>query len=107
MELMRYFWGAAVVLDPAAYELDEGRRLPICRTKLLAGLFAQAGLHATEVRSIDVPAHFRGFDNYCSPFSADRIQRSGTPYRSMKYTKAPSAIGFDPICPLGKTARSI
>ena len=28
MELLRYFWDAAVVLDPAAYELDEGRRFP-------------------------------------------------------------------------------
>lgn len=33
MELMRYFWDAAVALDPAAYELDEGRRFPICQPK--------------------------------------------------------------------------
>lgn len=27
MQLMRIFWDAAVALDPAAYELDEGRRV--------------------------------------------------------------------------------
>jgi ubiquinone/menaquinone biosynthesis C-methylase UbiE len=27
MELIRYFWDAAVVLNPAAWEFDEGRRL--------------------------------------------------------------------------------
>lgn len=31
MELMRHFWEAAVALDPAALELDEGRRFPICQ----------------------------------------------------------------------------
>jgi SAM-dependent methyltransferase len=29
MQLMRYFWDAAVELDPAAAELDEGKRFPI------------------------------------------------------------------------------
>jgi ubiquinone/menaquinone biosynthesis C-methylase UbiE len=41
MELMRYFWDAAVVLDPAALEFDEGRRFPICQPSPLAGLFTR------------------------------------------------------------------
>jgi hypothetical protein len=68
MEMMRYFWDAAVALDPAAYELDEGRRFPICQPKPLAELFAQAGLHDIEARAIDVPTGFRDFDDYWSPF---------------------------------------
>lgn len=68
MELMRYFWDAAVVLDPAASEHDEGRRFPICQPKPLTTLFAQAGLHDVEVRSIDIPTDFRDFDDYWSPF---------------------------------------
>lgn len=68
MELMRYFWDAAVALDPAAIELDEGRRFPICQPTPLAELFAQAGLSEVEVRSIDVATDFRDFDDYWSPF---------------------------------------
>ena len=68
MELMRYFWDAAVALDPAAFNLDEGRRFSICAPKPLSELFAQAGLRAVEVRPIDVPTRFRDFDDYWSPF---------------------------------------
>jgi SAM-dependent methyltransferase len=38
MEMMRYFWDAAVVLDPAALESDEGRRFPICQPSPLVEL---------------------------------------------------------------------
>jgi SAM-dependent methyltransferase len=68
MELMRYFWDAAVALDPGAKELDEGRRFPICQPKPLAELFAQAGFSEIEVRPIDVATDFRDFDDYWSPF---------------------------------------
>ena len=68
MELMRYFWDAALALDPAAYELDEGRRFPICQPQPLTAVFTQAGLHDVEVRPIDIPTDFRDFDDYWSPF---------------------------------------
>jgi SAM-dependent methyltransferase len=68
MELMRYFWDAAVALDLGAKELDEGRRFPICQPKPLAELFAQAGLSEVEVRPIDIATAFRDFDDYWSPF---------------------------------------
>jgi SAM-dependent methyltransferase len=68
MELIRVFWDAAVALDPAAADLDEGRRFPICRPEPLAALFAEAGLRAVEVRPIEVATDFRDFDDYWSPF---------------------------------------
>ena len=68
MELMRYFWDAAVELDPAASELDEGRRFPICQPEPLTELFTRAGLHHVEARPIDIPTTFRDFDDYWSPF---------------------------------------
>ena len=39
MQWIRYFWDAAVALDPAAWEQDEGRRFPLCQPEALAGLF--------------------------------------------------------------------
>lgn len=68
MELMRHFWDAAVSLDPGARDLDEGVRFPLCRPEPLADLFRGAGLDQVEVRAIDVPTVFRGFDDYWSPF---------------------------------------
>jgi hypothetical protein len=68
MELMRYFWDAAVALKPEASERDEGRRFPICQPDPLRTIFREAGLHEIEVRAIDVPTHFRDFDDYWSPF---------------------------------------
>ncbi len=68
MELMRYFWDAAVALDPGAAELDEGPRFPVCAPAALAQLFAGAGLRDVEARAIDVPTPFRDFEDYWLPF---------------------------------------
>jgi len=68
MQLMRYFWDAAVALDPAAADLDEGRRFALCQPGPLAHLFQGAGLSNVEVRAIDIPTDFRDFDDYWSPF---------------------------------------
>jgi SAM-dependent methyltransferase len=68
MQLMRWFWDAAVALDPAAGELDEGRRFPICEPESLLALFNEAGLTRTGSRVIDIPTVFRDFDDYWSPF---------------------------------------
>lgn len=77
MELMRRFWDAAVELDPAAFELDEGRRFPLCQPGPLADLFRDAGLSDVEVRTIDVPTVFRDFDDYWSPFLGGQAPAPG------------------------------
>lgn len=68
MQLLRHFWNAATALDPYAYDLDEGRRFPICQPKPLGQLFEAAGLHNVEVRPIDIPTDFQDFDDYWAPF---------------------------------------
>ncbi|HJU65962.1 MAG TPA: class I SAM-dependent methyltransferase [Gemmatimonadaceae bacterium] len=68
MQLMRYFWDAAVALDPRAEAMDEGRRFPICHAYALEPRFYQAGFDEVESRPIEVPTRFRDFDDYWKPF---------------------------------------
>jgi hypothetical protein len=68
MQLMRYFWDAAVALDPHASELDEASRFPICNPGALEALFHDAGYSGVEARAIDVPTRFQDFDDYWAPF---------------------------------------
>jgi hypothetical protein len=66
MQLIRYFWNAAVAFDgTAALALDEGQRFPICQPEPLR---QTAQLGKVEVRSIDNPTTFCDFDDYWSPF---------------------------------------
>jgi SAM-dependent methyltransferase len=66
MQLMRYFWDAALELDPSAG--DEGRRFPLCRPQALQEAFTRAGLASVEVAPIVIDTPFANFDDYWSPF---------------------------------------
>ena len=68
MELMRFFWDAAVELDPGAGKLDEGPRFPLCHPEALEKLFAGAGLQRIEVQPIEIATSFPSFDDYWLPF---------------------------------------
>ena len=68
MQPIRLFWEAAEALDPAAAELDEGRRFSLCHPDRLAELLAAAGLTEIESVPITVPTRFRDFDDYWRPF---------------------------------------
>ena len=68
MQMIRYFWDAAITLDAAAINLDEGKRFPICQSEPLVQLFRAAGLQNVEASALDIPTHFRDFDDYWSPF---------------------------------------
>jgi SAM-dependent methyltransferase len=68
MQLMRYFWDTVVALDPAAQDLDEGVRFPLCKPEPLRTLFLGSGLADVDVKAIDVPTLFRDFDDYWMPF---------------------------------------
>lgn len=68
MEFLRRFWDAAVELDPAARQYDEGKRFPICSPSELEAAFRQAGFTRIGVEALEVATRFQNFDDYWSPF---------------------------------------
>jgi SAM-dependent methyltransferase len=68
MQFMRHFWNAAIALDPAIADHDEGKRFPICHPEALSELFRNAGLTGIETRPIDIATDFKDFDDYWMPF---------------------------------------
>ncbi|HXD40006.1 MAG TPA: methyltransferase domain-containing protein [Ramlibacter sp.] len=68
MELMRYFWDAAVAMNPNDSKMDEGVRFPQCHPQALEQLFGAAGLNEIAVKAIDVSTPFANFDDYWQPF---------------------------------------
>jgi hypothetical protein len=59
MQFLRYFWDAAVSIDPAASALDEGRRFPICRPAALVDLFDAGGLSDVRCEAIETPTELQ------------------------------------------------
>lgn len=68
MEVIRYFWDAAVSLDPAAAQLHEGVRFPVCKPSALKAAFEEAGLTEVDSTSLDLKAQFVDFDDFWQPF---------------------------------------
>ncbi len=68
MQLVRHFWDAAVVCDPAAHALDEDVRFPDCRPGPLTDLFAGAALDDVTVEEVLVLTRFAGFEDCWTPF---------------------------------------
>lgn len=70
MTLLRRFWDAAVAVDPAAAEKDEGRSMPFCTPGELGELWSSAGLDEVEVAPVVVSAGYEGFEDLWSPLEA-------------------------------------
>jgi len=68
MEFLRYFWDAALQLDPATESLDEGVRFPLCNSEELSKVFTKAGLTEVESSFLDIETRFKDFEDYWNPF---------------------------------------
>ena len=68
MQFLRRFWDAAVELDPAARQHDEGERFPICSPSALNAAFQEAGFSRVGVEPLEVATRFQDFDDYWIPF---------------------------------------
>lgn len=68
MQFLRRFWDAAAEVDPAARQLDEGTRFPLCRREALMALFRDGGLGDVRCDPLEIPTVFAGFEDYWRPF---------------------------------------
>lgn len=68
--MIRHLFDAAIELDPAAGEVDEGTRFTFCNEAGLESLFIAAGLRRVETRAIDAPTRFANFEDFWAPFLA-------------------------------------
>jgi ubiquinone/menaquinone biosynthesis C-methylase UbiE len=68
MEMLRYFWDAAVELDINAKEYDEGIKFPLCQEGQLESLVKASGLKKIAAIPIEETITFKNFDDYWLPF---------------------------------------
>jgi SAM-dependent methyltransferase len=68
MQLMRYFFDAAIELDAGAAAYDDGLKAPICRPVPLTEAFKTAGFNGVETTALDITTAFVDFDDFWLPF---------------------------------------
>jgi ubiquinone/menaquinone biosynthesis C-methylase UbiE len=69
MGFIDVFWKAAAEFDPAAKDLDEGKRFPFCTGEGLTALCNQAGLSDVVVEPIRTETVFSSFEDFWQPFT--------------------------------------
>jgi SAM-dependent methyltransferase len=69
MTLLRRFWDAVAIVDPAAAEQhDEGRVMRYCTAPELETLWAAAGLGEPSTGALECSVTYAGFDELWAPF---------------------------------------
>jgi SAM-dependent methyltransferase len=82
MTLIRTFFDAAIAVDPAAAEHDEGRKMRYCREGELAALFERLGLRDVRGGELTVRAAYESFGDLISPL-ASGVGPAGAYYTSL------------------------
>ena len=67
MTLLRRFWDAAIALDPAASDRDEGNCMPYCTPAELDALWSTAELADVEVAPVVVDAGYFDYEDLWQP----------------------------------------
>lgn len=87
MEAQRYFWDTAILLDPVARRLHEGRRFATWVPDELARRFREAGLLDVTFEPIVIDTVFHDFEDFWAPMLGQ--QGSGPSYLA---TLEPAAV---------------
>jgi SAM-dependent methyltransferase len=67
---LREFWDAALAVDPAAAEFDQGARFVLCAPDKLQAAFEASQIKDSVVHALEVTTRFASFDDYWAPFSS-------------------------------------
>lgn len=67
MRMLRVFWDAVAVVDPAAGRADE-LNMRLCRQGELGQLWREGGLERVEERALNIQMRFESFADYWDPF---------------------------------------
>ena len=67
MQMLRFFWDAAIVLDPSTEQIDE-KHMPLCRAGELSQLFQEVGLAEVQEQPLEITLNFSSFEDYWNPF---------------------------------------
>ncbi|WP_260295028.1 class I SAM-dependent methyltransferase [Sedimenticola hydrogenitrophicus] len=70
MEMLNYFWDAAVELNLMAEVMHEGKRFADCNKPALRQLFSDAGLADITLTSFEITQEFPDFEQFWGPFQA-------------------------------------
>lgn len=103
MQFLRFFWDAAVSLDPGALELDEGKRFRESSPDHLASVFRGAGLSSVETDSVTVDTVFSSFEDFWSPFNRGQGPAPGYVERLTKDQRERLASRLEEALPAGST----
>jgi ubiquinone/menaquinone biosynthesis C-methylase UbiE len=68
MQMLRFFWDAAVTLEKGAAKLDEGNRFSLCQEGEMEKMFVDSGLRQVKWRAIEIATIFTSFEDYWRPF---------------------------------------
>jgi SAM-dependent methyltransferase len=69
IEFISRFWQAAIALDPAAAEIEQGKRFAFCTKPGVGDRARAAGLEEVEVAALEIDTVFAGFEDYWEPFT--------------------------------------
>ncbi len=67
MGMLRAFWDAAAIENPAAGKLDE-KHMPLCRAGELSELWKRGGLEGVHEQGLTIAMRFESFSDYWDPF---------------------------------------
>lgn len=68
MEMLQYFWDAAVALNPSAAKLHESTRFPRATKAGLQQLLDEVGFTHSLIEPLEIETRFSDFDDYWKPF---------------------------------------
>ena len=107
MDLMRFFWDAAIELNPDATAMDEGARFPMCHPQALAELFGELWTSGSRSNDLGHNHAFHRFRGLLAPFLGGQGPAPAYAMALDETARRACATAFDHGSPCRLMARSV